>query len=194
MHPDPGSSSTAFVASCKRPIQFTLISLISDALIGRGRASAAHNQIAAVSRASTAPALNKSEPLPLEVTRVADRPNPLISLGAGAPSCYIPPGAWRDRVHKWLACGDINSLAAHMLTLRQIEVIRAIMVTGSVGGAARLLNVSSPGISRVMKHAEALLGLKLFSRKAGRYTRRARQTTSSARSMACTTRSKTCSF
>jgi DNA-binding transcriptional LysR family regulator len=57
-----------------------------------------------------------------------------------------------------------------MLTLRQIEVIRAIMVTGSVGGAARLLNVSSPGISRVMKHAEALLGLKLFSRKAGRYS------------------------
>ncbi len=41
-----------------------------------------------------------------------------------------------------------------MLTLRQIEVIRAIVVTGSVGGAARLLNVSSPGISRVMKHAE----------------------------------------
>jgi DNA-binding transcriptional LysR family regulator len=41
-----------------------------------------------------------------------------------------------------------------MLTLRQIEVIRAIMVAGTVGGAARLLNVSSPGISRVMKHAE----------------------------------------
>jgi Bacterial regulatory helix-turn-helix protein, lysR family len=41
-----------------------------------------------------------------------------------------------------------------MLTLRQIEAIRAIMVTGSVDGAARLLNVSSPGISRVMKHAE----------------------------------------
>ena len=56
-----------------------------------------------------------------------------------------------------------------MLTLRQIEVIRAIMITGSVGGAARLLNVSSPGISRVMKHAEAMLGLKLFSRKGGRY-------------------------
>jgi DNA-binding transcriptional LysR family regulator len=56
-----------------------------------------------------------------------------------------------------------------MLTLRQIEVIRAIMITGSVGGAARLLNVSSPGISRVMKHAEGLLGIKLFSRKAGRY-------------------------
>ena len=29
-----------------------------------------------------------------------------------------------------------------MLTLRQIEVIRAVMVTGTVGGASRLLNVS----------------------------------------------------
>ena len=57
-----------------------------------------------------------------------------------------------------------------MLTLRQIEVIRAIMVTGTVGGAARLLNVSSPGVSRVMKHAESVLGLKLFSRKSGRFT------------------------
>jgi len=56
-----------------------------------------------------------------------------------------------------------------MLTLRQIEVIRAIMVTGTVGGAARLLNVSSPGISRVMKHAESTLSLKLFSRRHGRY-------------------------
>jgi DNA-binding transcriptional LysR family regulator len=57
-----------------------------------------------------------------------------------------------------------------MLTLRQIEVIRAIMVTGTVGGAARLLNVSSPGISRVMKHAEASVGVKLFSRRGGRYS------------------------
>jgi DNA-binding transcriptional LysR family regulator len=57
-----------------------------------------------------------------------------------------------------------------MLTLRQIEVIRAIMVTGTVGDAARLLSVSSPGISRVMKHAEMSVGVKLFSRKGGRYS------------------------
>ncbi|MGB9393190.1 MAG: LysR family transcriptional regulator [Pseudolabrys sp.] len=57
-----------------------------------------------------------------------------------------------------------------MLTLRQIEVIRAIMVTGTVGGAARLLNVSSPGVSRLMKHAETLVGVKLFSRRGGRYS------------------------
>jgi DNA-binding transcriptional LysR family regulator len=65
------------------------------------------------------------------------------------------------------ACGAAP--LSPMLTLRQIEVIRAIMVTGTVGGAARLLNTSSPGISRVMKHAEDSLGLKLFSRKNGRY-------------------------
>ena len=34
-----------------------------------------------------------------------------------------------------------------MLTLRQIEVIRAIMITGTIAGAAKLLNVSAPGIS-----------------------------------------------
>jgi DNA-binding transcriptional LysR family regulator len=56
-----------------------------------------------------------------------------------------------------------------MLTLRQIEVIRAIIVTGTIGGAARMLNVSSPGISRVMKHTESSLGLRLFIRRQGRY-------------------------
>ena len=39
-----------------------------------------------------------------------------------------------------------------MMTLRQIEVIRAVMVTGTIGGAAKLLNVSAPGISRLVKY------------------------------------------
>jgi len=56
-----------------------------------------------------------------------------------------------------------------MLTLRQIEVIRAIMVTGSIAGAARLLNVAAPGISRLMKYSEDSLGIRLFDRRAGRY-------------------------
>lgn len=56
-----------------------------------------------------------------------------------------------------------------MLTLRQIEVIRAIMVAGTVNGAAQLLNVSAPGVSRVMKHAENVLGMRLFSRRHGRF-------------------------
>lgn len=56
-----------------------------------------------------------------------------------------------------------------MLTLRQIEVIRAIMVTGSIAGAAKLLNVSAPGVSRLMKYSEDSLGIRLFDRRAGRY-------------------------
>lgn len=55
------------------------------------------------------------------------------------------------------------------LTLRQIEVIRAVMVAGSIVGAARLLNVAQPGVSRTMKYIEASLGIRLFTRKTGRY-------------------------
>jgi DNA-binding transcriptional LysR family regulator len=57
-----------------------------------------------------------------------------------------------------------------MLTLRQIEVIRAIMMAGTVKGAADLLGVSAPGVSRAMKHTEAQLGVRLFSRWHGRFT------------------------
>jgi DNA-binding transcriptional LysR family regulator len=56
-----------------------------------------------------------------------------------------------------------------LLTLRQIEVIRAIMVTGTIAGAAKLLNVSAPGISRLMKYTEDMLGVRLFNRRHGRY-------------------------
>ena len=53
------------------------------------------------------------------------------------------------------------------LTLRQVEVIRAVMISGSIQGAAKLLNVSAPGISRLVKHTEDGLGIRLFERKAG---------------------------
>lgn len=53
------------------------------------------------------------------------------------------------------------------ITLRQVEVIRAVMLRGTIAGAAELLGVSPPGISRLIKHTEASLGLKLFERKAG---------------------------
>ena len=53
------------------------------------------------------------------------------------------------------------------LTLRQVEIIRAVMLTGSINGAAEFLNISSPGISRLVKHAEDSLGVRLFERKRG---------------------------
>jgi DNA-binding transcriptional LysR family regulator len=56
-----------------------------------------------------------------------------------------------------------------MITLRQIEVIRAVMVTGTISGAAKLLRVSAPGVSRLIKHAERSLGVRFFQRKSGRF-------------------------
>jgi DNA-binding transcriptional LysR family regulator len=54
------------------------------------------------------------------------------------------------------------------MNLRQIEVFRAVMVSGSVTDAARLLCVSQPGISRMLGHIELQLGLKLFQRIKGK--------------------------
>lgn len=55
------------------------------------------------------------------------------------------------------------------ITLRQVEVIRAVMMRGTISGAADQLNVSAPGISRLIKHTEESLGIRLFERRAGRF-------------------------
>lgn len=64
---------------------------------------------------------------------------------------------------------SVRKAAKRMLTLRQIEVVRAIMIAGTVNGAAQLLNVSAPGISRTMKHTESVLGIRLFAWHRGRF-------------------------
>jgi DNA-binding transcriptional LysR family regulator len=50
------------------------------------------------------------------------------------------------------------------MRLRHIEVFNAVMLTGSVSGAARLINVTQPAVSRTLQHAELQLGLTLFHR------------------------------
>lgn len=54
------------------------------------------------------------------------------------------------------------------MNLRHIEVFHAVYVNGSVSAAARMLNVSQPSVSKVLRHAESLLGFALFHRTAGR--------------------------
>lgn len=54
------------------------------------------------------------------------------------------------------------------MNLRQIEVFRAVMSTGSTTNAARLLHVSQPGISRLIRHLEIQLGVSLFERRNAR--------------------------
>ena len=56
------------------------------------------------------------------------------------------------------------------MRLRHIEVFNAIMLTGSVSAAARLINVTQPAVSRTLQHAEIQLGFALFQRAKGRLT------------------------
>lgn len=48
--------------------------------------------------------------------------------------------------------------------LRQMEVFRAVMLTGSMSGAGRLLNITQPAVTRVIAYTEQSLGLHLFER------------------------------
>ncbi|WP_066793838.1 LysR family transcriptional regulator [Sphingomonas soli] len=54
------------------------------------------------------------------------------------------------------------------MNLRHIEIFHAVYVNGSVSGAARALNVSQPSVSKMLRHAESLLGFQLFQRASGR--------------------------
>ena len=54
------------------------------------------------------------------------------------------------------------------MRLRHIEVFNAVMLTGSVSSAARLINVTQPAVSRILAHAELQLGFALFQRVKGR--------------------------
>ena len=44
------------------------------------------------------------------------------------------------------------------MNLRHIEIFHAVYVDGSVSAAARALNVSQLSVSKMLRHAESLLG------------------------------------
>lgn len=54
------------------------------------------------------------------------------------------------------------------MNLRQMEVFRAVMVSGGVNSAAELLHVSPPAISKVLSQAERAAKVALFERVKGR--------------------------
>lgn len=54
------------------------------------------------------------------------------------------------------------------MNMRHIEAFRAVMISGSVVGAAKLLNVTQPGVSRTIALLELRLGYALFQRKGRR--------------------------
>jgi len=54
------------------------------------------------------------------------------------------------------------------MNLRQMEVFRAVMLAGGVSGAAELLHVSQPAVSKVLAQCARQLGFPLFTRVKGR--------------------------
>lgn len=48
--------------------------------------------------------------------------------------------------------------------LRHMEVFRAVMLTGSISGAAKMLYVSQPAVSKLIAYVEGRLELRLFDR------------------------------
>ena len=56
------------------------------------------------------------------------------------------------------------------MEIRQLEAFAAVMSTGSVTGAARLLARSQPAITRLVQELEAEVGYALFARSGPRVT------------------------
>jgi len=54
------------------------------------------------------------------------------------------------------------------MRLKHIEVFNAVMLTGTVSAAARLLHVTQPAVTQTLQHAELQLGYVLFTRQKNR--------------------------
>ena len=54
------------------------------------------------------------------------------------------------------------------MRLRHIEVFHAIMQAGTISGAAVLLHISQPAVTKVLQHCELQLGMSLFDRVRGK--------------------------
>ena len=51
---------------------------------------------------------------------------------------------------------------------RQVEAFQAVMETGSVTKAGKVLYISQPAVSRLISDLESNVGFKLFFRRKGR--------------------------
>lgn len=54
------------------------------------------------------------------------------------------------------------------MNIRQLEIFRAVMISGSMVGAAEMLHVSQPAVSQIIRQFEKRSGVRLFERRNGR--------------------------
>lgn len=59
-------------------------------------------------------------------------------------------------------------IAGTGVTLRQLQILRDVVRTGSERAAAKVLDISQPAVSQQLKQLETLLGVQLFVRDKGR--------------------------
>lgn len=62
----------------------------------------------------------------------------------------------------------IMDIAGTGVTLRQLQILRDVVRTGSERAAAKVLDISQPAVSQQLKQLETLLGVQLFVRDKGR--------------------------
>ncbi|PJE25609.1 HTH-type transcriptional regulator CynR [Pseudooceanicola marinus] len=55
-----------------------------------------------------------------------------------------------------------------MLSFRQLEVFRAVILTGSISGAAQQLGIAQPTVTNTIRRLEDVLGIQLFNRSGAR--------------------------
>jgi len=61
-----------------------------------------------------------------------------------------------------------NLPSARDISLRQVEAFHAVMEAGSITGAADLMCITQPAVSRLIKDLEQRIGFSLFERRKGR--------------------------
>lgn len=54
------------------------------------------------------------------------------------------------------------------MRIKHLEVFNAIMLTGTISAAARLMHVTQPAVTQTLQHAELHLGYALFTRQSNR--------------------------
>lgn len=75
---------------------------------------------------------------------------------------------WISAITIRFGYADSANPESYILKLAHLEVCNAVLLTGSVTGAARLLHVSQPAVTKLLQSAENQLGFRLFTRERNR--------------------------